>query len=1357
MPKRYIDRCAPKPEVYTLDKTNCISGYINIPFDTTIIAAQDYIQESSKNLDGQLYTEDSKETASSNRRDGKYDVLDDSEQQNQRSGDTDDNSSACELKDTNHRGDSVGELSNEKASVVANPSADSEMLPCQKDEVETEQMEVHKELIEFGQNDTIQIVPNAAVTKELKDNHNLKKSLTKTEREAAAPEGGIEDWASDKERSKVQQTAATQLVPQAADAGNSLIDVPQTMKISPNVETTIDAEETAKDLWDDIFVKEFSLDCSPNNSCVIDILKVAETIMARDFASPDSEQNEICTNGNLQHSTEVVETEETAKSNEGVLSIEDKKPSRSDSNQIVKRELGEKGEISITQAEGKSSYGVQFPENDGLRPETPIVLDHIESYQLIKSNAHPNSYIVEDRYSATAFDSAASLPVVLGSDIQTLKKHLSISSETTVMTRPIVGSVDVVIEESHMLDGDCGLRKDNAELLVVSANDFLNDGEDQMFSPPTNIQGTSTLLVESIDSQSNSGIHGDESTKDFKNEELQSSNVQLAECSSKWKGSDSSNQPRKLEIISVVSIEASEERLDANFARRDAVNSIGATGNVEEAPPMSNTHKPASAQEAEHDSRSKSMQSQAGDRFSIPFEISIKKKDTVDGKLQKKLFASDETLSKGDHVTKTQSTCDKPNLLLDTTLIQNEHSSGALERNKDHSVTSLLKKIGIPNNDATVNRMIDLLDEELSDDDGESLSLILALTRSETDTSSINGSISPQSSSLERDILRKDIKDILTSSKTNILQKEAAQSSFRYRIDRARAMALKAKKALDAEQGRAIAPQSSNYSSTVNKSTFPRSPLLSALLQRLNKSLDDDGKDSTIIESMVTTTRHLSLDSIVSSNIKGGTSNVCVPISVEIPNASEDVGRRLDNEQEKIEGVSFSFDPLNSTKNDGETDFDKMNSLSDINHLIAPSYDSLPTGQMIASDAEVNSPCQLSTVLDRLAITTEKSESFSITSADVEPLDVEDLFQRYDKIVKHMVVLDEDRLARAQARSTPSSDKKCEQNARSDLLLDTGLASIQSETIRTTRQNMAADKSPNLQRIRSHSVGSIGISQTASDLTTPSQKARDLRLQLEKALQSSAAIRNTQSKLGKELSTLQWKVQDRRVQTQSSPGRSRFSAKSAPSSPQILSGKVHDRNFYHRNCCSPLTGSCSKQVEPVLRNQSATKSSHANKSPIARIRERSARRHLRDFGTLKVQSAPSLNDTAKAPVAVVDTLPHDVSIVDLVSKSNDSDEAVPQAVHVELPQFPSIVDLVSMSQDEGSANHHDMDKSSDIIMNYSDDNDDDPVQQKQIQSILSGLYQVESTLSQQPSSSSIGGTPTSGGIRRSSMKHSQQK
>jgi hypothetical protein len=97
---------------------------------------------------------------------------------------------------------------------------------------------------------------------------------------------------------------------------------------------------------------------------------------------------------------------------------------------------------------------------------------------------------------------------------------------------------------------------------------------------------------------------------------------------------------------------------------------------------------------------------------------------------------------------------------------------------------------------------------------------------------------------------------------------------------------------------------------------------------------------------------------------------------------------------------------------------------------------------------------------------------------------------------------------------------------------------------------------------------------------------------------------------------------------------------------------------------------------------------------------------------------------------------------------------VPQSVNVELPHFPSIVDLVSTSQDDGHDNNNDTDKSSDIAMNYSDDNEDDTIQQQQIQSILSGLYQVESTLSQQQSSSA-GGTPTS--IRhRNSLKHTKK-
>ena len=175
----------------------------------------------------------------------------------------------------------------------------------------------------------------------------------------------------------------------------------------------------------------------------------------------------------------------------------------------------------------------------------------------------------------------------------------------------------------------------------------------------------------------------------------------------------------------------------------------------------------------------------------------------------------------------------------------------------------------------------------------------------------------------------------------------------------------------------------------------------------------------------------------------------------------------------------------------------------------------------------------------------------------------------------------------------------------------------------------------------------------------------------------------------------------------------------------------------------------------MLRNHSASMN-HTNKSPIARIRERSAR-HLKEFGSLKSQRSPAVNDTPKVPQTplVIDTLPHDVSIVDLVSKSTDYDGEIPQTVNVELPQFASIVDLVSMSQDEGSENNNTVDKSSDINMNYSDDNDD-PIHQQQIQSIVSGLYQAESTLSQQQSGS-FGGTPTSINIRRTTGTYKGSK
>ena len=686
-------------------------------------------------------------------------------------------------------------------------------------------------------------------------------------------------------------------------------------------------------------------------------------------------------------------------------------------------------------------------------------------------------------------------------------------------------------------------------------------------------------------------------------------------------------------------------------------------------------------------SRSESIRSRHNDALSIPLEISIKKKDKISVKLPKSIFPVNENLEQDYALTPVDLSAGRPHVLLVSTLNESE----ALEKMKDDSVSSLLKKIGIPTSDETMTRMIDLLDEELSEDDGESLSLILALTRSETDTSSINGSVSPQSSSFDRDILRKDINSILTSSKTSgssIIQ----TSTFKHRIDRARAMAMKAKRALDKEKGQVMTPQSSNFSSIGNKSTFPRSPLLTALLQRLNKGDEEKGKEIEVFS-------------------KGNL------VSVEIPNVREEAEHSLNIGKEKSERALFSFDQL-------VTDDISVNkeSVPGQSLLCAQSCDSLSASPKISSKAEANSPRQLSNVLDRLSKNAEKSESFSVTSADVVPLDVDDLFKRYDKIVKHMVVLDEDRLARAQARSTPSAAPINHQNVISDSIVE------------TSRHIVPTEMSPKLQRIRSHSVGSIGLHQTRSDLSTPSQKARDLREQLEKALQSSAAIRNTQAKLGKELSTLQWKVQERRVQ-----GQSRFSTKSAPSSPQVTESSARDRNFYHRNCCTPSTGKDSK----------STTKGHFNKSPIARLRERSVRKNLREFGSLRSKRSLSVDATKRVPGSsylVVDTLPHDVSIVDLVSRSSEFDGKQPT-------QFPSIGDLESMSQEDED---NKLDKSSDIVMNYSDDNDDDPIQQQQIQSILSGLYQVESTVSQQQSSS-FGGTPTSSSIRRTTSTKNSKK
>jgi hypothetical protein len=80
-----------------------------------------------------------------------------------------------------------------------------------------------------------------------------------------------------------------------------------------------------------------------------------------------------------------------------------------------------------------------------------------------------------------------------------------------------------------------------------------------------------------------------------------------------------------------------------------------------------------------------------------------------------------------------------------------------------------------------------------------------------------------------------------------------------------------------------------------------------------------------------------------------------------------------------------------------------------------------------------------------------------------------------------------------------------------------------------------------------------------SEASTPSQKARDLRKQLDQALKTSAAIRTTQERLGAELSNFKSKFQKQResispARSRGSPrGPARFSRDALASSPLVAS------------------------------------------------------------------------------------------------------------------------------------------------------------------------------------------------------------
>jgi len=160
-------------------------------------------------------------------------------------------------------------------------------------------------------------------------------------------------------------------------------------------------------------------------------------------------------------------------------------------------------------------------------------------------------------------------------------------------------------------------------------------------------------------------------------------------------------------------------------------------------------------------------------------------------------------------------------------------------------------------------------------------------------------------------------------------------------------------------------------------------------------------------------------------------------------------------------------------------------------------------------------------------------------ATSVEPADVDELFSRYDDIVKHMNVLDDDRMKKA--RNSPQ-------------LIDvTG-----DEPVERSRRSIEEYRSQYEQML----AGSTSAEESTD--TTQSQKARNLRAQLDEALKTSKEIRSSQERLGAELTTFKSRLHNQRQgdsPIRSSPSPAQRPAIS-PASQQAWS--VRDRLQRHR-------------------------------------------------------------------------------------------------------------------------------------------------------------------------------------------------
>ena len=209
-----------------------------------------------------------------------------------------------------------------------------------------------------------------------------------------------------------------------------------------------------------------------------------------------------------------------------------------------------------------------------------------------------------------------------------------------------------------------------------------------------------------------------------------------------------------------------------------------------------------------------------------------------------------------------------------------------------------------------------------------------------------------------------------------------------------------------------------------------------------------------------------------------------------------------------------------------------------------------PTGERRKSLAVGRSP-RLQSVLDRLRkrSLSKKNGLRSVDSCETAPMNAQDLFTRYDSIVRNMNVNDQQKIRRIQQRELYATRTVLSRNLEKSPLIDVTHLNPDARELRSVGSKQFPIKirddssvsdlraSPNGRPTPSHNElarrqieKSNSFSSASGEFsTTPSQKARNLRKQLDDALETSVAIRNTQEKLNSEISNfksrLQWQSQ----------------------------------------------------------------------------------------------------------------------------------------------------------------------------------------------------------------------------------------